>query len=234
VLNVTARWEGIRERLGRLHNGYVHGQAGAVFGAGGHHFEVLPPLSDADLAEAEAHFGVRFPEDYRGFLTAVSAGGAGPYYGLFPFGRDAAGRWGWRGDGAQLTDVTALGTNFDPGDISATLAQLQATQQSADDEDAYQDWLNRYENVLWDDQRTHGAVCLCHEGCAYRDWLIITGPLRGQMWDDERAGDVDLAASTANDGSTLTFGRWYLNWLSEAERTVFKTAADPPVPTVPT
>jgi len=96
-----------------------------------------------------------------------------------------------------------------------------------DDEDAYQDWLNRYENVLWDDQRTHGAVCLCHEGCAYRDWLIITGPRRGQMWDDERAGDVDLAASTANDGSTLTFGRWYLNWLNEAERTVFKTAADP-------
>ena len=38
-----------------------------------------------------------------------------------------------------LTDVTALGTNFDPGDISATVAQLQATQPSVDDEDAYQD-----------------------------------------------------------------------------------------------
>jgi hypothetical protein len=43
------------------------------------------------------------------------------------------------------------------------------------------------------------------------------------MWDDERAGDVDLAPGRANDGSTLTFGHWYLNWLNEAERTVFKT-----------
>lgn len=112
---------------------------------------------------------------------------------------------------------------FGPGDINGTFAQLQETQPSVDDEDAYQGWLNRYEDVLWDDRRTHEAVCLCHEGCAYRDWLIITGPLRGQMWDGERAGDVDLAPSTANDGSTLTFGHWYLNWLDEAERTVFKT-----------
>jgi hypothetical protein len=223
VLTVTVGWDGIRDRLERLRIGYVRGRADAVFGANGHHFEVLPPLGDGDLAEAEAQFGVRLPEDYRGFLTAVSAGGAGPYYGLFAFGRDAAGRWCWQGDGAELTDVTALGTNFDPGDISGTLARLQAIQPPVDAEDAYQGWLNRYEDVLWDDRRTHGAVCLCHEGCAYRDWLVVTGPLRGQMWDDERAGDVDLVPSKANDGSALTFRHWYLNWLNEAERTVFET-----------
>jgi hypothetical protein len=225
--NVTVSWEGVRERLERLRDSYMRGQAGGVFGAGGHRFEILPPLSEADLAEAETQFGVRFPDDYGGFLTAVSAGGAGPYYGLFPLGRDAAGRWGWQGDGAGLTDITALGTNFGPSDISAALAQLNATQPAADDEDAYEDWLNRYEKVLWDGQRTQGAVCLCHEGCAYRDWLIITGPLRGQMWDDDRAGDVDLAPAIAGDGSALTFGRWYLDWLNEAEQTVFKTRSQP-------
>jgi hypothetical protein len=225
VLHVTATagWQGIRERLEWLRNAYVRGQLGPVFGANGHHFEALPPLADADLSEAEVQLGVRLPADYRGFLTDVSAGGAGPYYGLFPFARDAAGHWGWQGDGAQLTNLTALSTNFDPGDIGVTLAALQAGQPSSDDEHAYQDWLNRYDEVLWDDQRTHGAVCLCHQGCAYRDWLVITGPLRGQMWDDERAGDVDLAPRTADDGSALTFGRWYNNWLSAAERAVFKT-----------
>jgi hypothetical protein len=181
VLVVTVIWGGVRERLERLRDGYARGQAGGVFGADGHQFEILPPLRGADLAEAEAQFGVELPQDYRGFLTAVSAGGAGPYYGLFPLGRDAAGCWGWRGDGAELTDVTALGTNFDPGDLSATLAELEATRPPVDD-DAYLDWLHRYENVLWDDKRTHGAVCLSHEGCAYRDWLVTTGPYRGQMW----------------------------------------------------
>ena len=43
------------------------------------------------------------------------------------------------------------------------------------------------------------------------------------MWDDERAGDLDLVPSKANDGSALTFRHWYLNWLNEAERTVFET-----------
>ena len=84
MLSVTVGWDGIRDRLERLRIGYVRGRADAVFGANGHHFEVLPPLGDGDLAEAEAQFGVRLPEDYRGFLTAVSAGGPGPYYGLFP------------------------------------------------------------------------------------------------------------------------------------------------------
>jgi hypothetical protein len=222
VLNVGLSWEPVRERLERLRDGYVCGQAGDVFGAEAHRFEILPPLSEVDLAAVEAQVGVRFPDEYRGFLTGVSAGGAGLYYGLFPLVRDAAGRWGWRGDGAELTDVTALGTNFDPGDISAALAELEATQPPVDDEDAYEDWLNRYDSELWDDQRTRGAVCLCHEGCAYRDWLIITGPLRGQMWDDDRAGDIDLAAATTADGSALTFGRWDTDWLKAAEETVFK------------
>ena len=91
---------------------------------------------------------------------------------------------------------------------AAALARLQAIQPPVDAEDAYQGWLNRYEDVLWGDQRTHGAVCLCHEGCAYRDWFVVTGPLRGQMWDDERWRRRSRAQQ-ANDGSTLTFGHWY-------------------------
>ena len=59
VLSVTVGWDGIRDRLERLRIGYVRDQADAVFGANGHHFEVLPPLGDGDLAEAEAQFGVR-------------------------------------------------------------------------------------------------------------------------------------------------------------------------------
>ena len=84
MLNVTASWEAIRERLERLRDGYVRGQAGDVFGAKGHRFEILPPLSEVDLAAAEAQFGVRFPDDYRGFLTSVSAGGAGPLRAVPP------------------------------------------------------------------------------------------------------------------------------------------------------
>lgn len=198
--DVNATWDGVRDRLERLRLSYMRGQAREVFGAEGHRFEALPPLSDGDLARAENQFGVRLPEDYRDFLTRVSAGGAGPYYGLFPLSPDAAGRWSWRGDGAELTTLAALGTAFDPGDVSEALALLDETPPPMDDEEVYEDWLNHREDVLWDDKRTRGAVCLCHEGCAYRDWLVVTGPHQGQIWDDERAGDVDLAPKSASDG----------------------------------
>jgi hypothetical protein len=42
------------------------------------------------------------------------------------------------------------------------------------------------------------------------------------MWDDDRAGDIDLAPAMTEDGSALTFGRWYADWLKAAEQTVFK------------
>lgn len=218
MLGVTGRWDGVRERLGRLQDAHAAGNTGEVFGADGHGFEVLPPLGEAALAQAEDQFGVRLPEDYRTFLAAVSAGGAGPFYGLFPLARTTSGAWGWRGDGAELTLLTDLALTFDPGDVSALLAELDKLEPDVQDEAAYEDWLDRREAVLWDDARTRGAVCLCHEGCAYRDWLVVAGPARGQIWGDNRVDDVDLAPRHAEDGTVYTFSRWYLDWLDEAER----------------
>jgi hypothetical protein len=214
-------WEGVRERVERLRSADGRRWGGSVFGANGHRFELLPPLSPAALAEVEAQFEVALPDDYRSFLAAVSAGGAGPDYGLFPLVRDSSGRWSWRGDGAELTDLTALNVEFQPGDVSEALAQLRRVEPSADDETAYQAWLDRYEEVLWRQQRTRGAICLCHEGCAYRDWLVVSGPYRGQIWDDERAGDVDLSPNRMADGTIRTFSAWYLTWLAKAELTIF-------------
>jgi hypothetical protein len=209
-------WEGVLERLERLRRAHRRLRR-KVFGADGHGFRLLPALTESEVAEAESQFGVTLPLDYRSFLSTVSAGGAGPYYGLFPLVRDSSGRWGWRGDGAELTDLVALPTDFQPGDVSEELARLQRGEPSADDDSAYGAWLSRYEEVLWNDQRTHGSICLCHEGCAYRDWLVVSGPCRGQIWDDDRAGDVDLAPSRSTDGAILGFSAWYLNWLTDAE-----------------
>ncbi|MGW7096515.1 SMI1/KNR4 family protein [Streptomyces sp. NPDC054874] len=56
-------------------------------GSLGHRWVLEDPLSDEGLAELEAQAGVRLPDAYRTFLTCVSAGGAGPAYGLFPVRR---------------------------------------------------------------------------------------------------------------------------------------------------
>jgi hypothetical protein len=58
-----------------------------VFGANGHDYELRPPLPAPVIQAFEMQHSVMMPEDYRYFLTEVGNGGAGPYYGVFPFGQ---------------------------------------------------------------------------------------------------------------------------------------------------
>lgn len=210
-------WEGVADRLDLLREAYVRGPAQQVFGASGHAFIRAPALSEGDVEEVEGQLGVRLPEDYRAFLIEVASGGAGPGYGVFVLRRDSSGSWGWEGDGAELTERNSLNAAFAPSDVTVELAQLDAEAPSIDDAEAYEAWMDQRDDLLWNSTRTHGAVCLSHEGCAYRDWLVVSGPSRGQMWDDERAGDVDLAPSTTSSG-VRSFASWFGSWLSDAER----------------
>ncbi|MDW6058250.1 SMI1/KNR4 family protein [Streptomyces sp. FXJ1.4098] len=78
-------WAGVRERVLALRKAP---RWWAVFGADfpdhGHNFELLPVLTEEQLGAVERRLGTELPEEYRTFLLEVGAGGAGPYYGLFP------------------------------------------------------------------------------------------------------------------------------------------------------
>lgn len=219
-------WAGVRQRVEALRADSAHGR---VFGANGHGFVLEPALTADDLADLEAYLGVALPEEYRSFLTEVGAGGAGPTYGVFPVRREPDGTWRWHGDGADLTSVPLLATPFPVRRIgSAALAELQRScpdDADFDDPDefdaAMQAYEERVEALLWDNASTAGAICLEHIGCAQRTWLVVSGPARGQMWDDPRTDELDLRPVVGPGGSKpVTFAAWYLRWLDTAERAV--------------
>jgi hypothetical protein len=54
---------------------------------------------------------------------------------------------------------------------------------------------------------------IAHFGCAIRIYLVVTGPLAGQVWTDDRAGDQGIYPC-----EPVQFTHWYLRWLEEAER----------------
>jgi hypothetical protein len=60
------------------------------FGAAHHRYALAPPLAAGDLAAIEAGLGAALPGDLRGFAVELTAGGAGPGYGLVPIDRAAA------------------------------------------------------------------------------------------------------------------------------------------------
>jgi len=181
-----------------------------VFGASGHGWKLTPKLTPAEIAAVEKQWRVKLPDDYRTFLLEIGAGGAGPAYGVFPLVRER-GAWRWKGDGGDLT--RDLATPFPHTKAwNKTFEPRKPSKESEDDYGARRDQWN--EDVYWHPKQTAGAICICHEGCALRDWLVVTGKQRGMMWSDDRADDRGLAPMKK------TFAEWYLAWLAKAARSV--------------
>jgi hypothetical protein len=59
-----------------------------AFGAAFHQYKLNPPLPLSVVEAFEQRDGVSLPEDYRYFVTETGNGGAGPSYGVLPFGKD--------------------------------------------------------------------------------------------------------------------------------------------------
>jgi hypothetical protein len=59
-----------------------------VFGALRHHYKLNLTLPLSLVEALEKHHGVSLLVDYRHFITEIGNGGAGPYYGVLPFGKD--------------------------------------------------------------------------------------------------------------------------------------------------
>lgn len=217
-------WTDVRQRIAGL---AASSNAAKVFGANGHHFELEPVLQLHELTQLEQQLKVRLPDDYRDFLLYVGRGGAGPYYGIFHVQHEA-GQWRWIGDGADLTDLTRLDEAFPvQGPDQEVVDALLAEQPDEEDfevitdfDAAYEAWDERYSAVMWNEARTVGAICICHQGCAGRDWLIVSGPERGNIWTDHRVDDEDLFPHRHGDDERTTFATWYLEWLAAAEAEV--------------
>jgi hypothetical protein len=189
----------------------------SVFGASAHDYQLAPALSAADLASAETQFGVPFPDDYRRFLLEVGAGGAGPSYGVFPLVH-AAGAWGWDGDGGQLTgDLrTAFPHTAAWNLVGHPFWDDKPDEDDEDDEDfadRYEQWTTVKYAVYFDARWTAGAICLHHEGCALRNWLVVSGPERGHMWHDAMTDEEGLAPIAIGKRKRVTFTQWYEHWL---------------------
>ncbi|MFZ1083794.1 MAG: SMI1/KNR4 family protein [Terracidiphilus sp.] len=183
-----------------------------VFGADTHGFRLNPPLSEADVLIFERSNKVSLPEDFRQFLTCVGNGGAGPFYGIFPLGKmdDNFGLKVW-----QENDyiVGILSERFphetEWNDLSALPSDGIRDKSEIDRQ------MEVFDSVYWSTSLVNGAIPICHEGCAIRIWLVVTGPQAGNLWEDRRSENGGLNPLRLSDGSLATFASWYDEWMNE-------------------
>ena len=73
--------------------------------------------------------------------------------------------------------------------------------------------MDDFEKLYFRSYRMSGAIPICHQGCALRIGLVVTGEGAGRLWDDRRSEYEGVRPLLLTDGSPATFGAWYLEWL---------------------
>ena len=186
-----------------------------IFGADHHGYVLNPALPEATVRKFECDHKVTLPQDYRRFLIEAGNGGAGPYYGVFKLGEMDDG-WGYS---AWEENNGFVGSLSQPFPYREAWNDLTGEPDADwEDEEAYERQLSAFEACYWNPEHVNGAIPICHLGCALRQWLIVTGPQAGHIWNDERADLRGLSPLTRKAAERVTFYQWYREWLDSALR----------------
>jgi hypothetical protein len=206
-----------------------------VFGAASHQYKLNPPLSVSVLEQFEKLHGVWLPADYRFFITEIGNGGAGPFYGLFPFGRhdDGHGLCDWEG-GGLIGDPSKPFLHITAWNLPESFwkdAPNPLPDIPLEEEDRLMEaWDRKLEAHYWNPAIMDGAIPICHKGCALRQWLVIHGDQRGFVWDDNRVDNAGIAPVLDESGEPVTFADWYMGWLDDSIRGMGVLPSPPAVP----
>jgi len=200
----------------------VFGAQSLTFGARSHNYDLLPPLSPTVVDDFERRHGVLLPEDYRYFVTEIGNGGAGPDYGLFPFGQqdDGYGFEPWE-SGHLIGDVSKpfphVGAWNQPESFWEPRNSIPSGIPAEEEDRLMAEWDKIDNEHYWNPAIMNGAIPICHRGCALRQWLVVNGPQRGFVWNDFRAdeGGVEPLCDKQT-GRPMTFSDWYMSWLNDA------------------
>lgn len=167
-----------------------------VFGASEHRWARLEPLGEEEVGRLEAERNVRLPEDYRYYIAAISAGGAGPYYGLVPPGQ--ADEWLRRhvGEAAPL-----WGAPFQP--MRAVFDEPDENEEEPDDEDF--DEIARPGPHGYD-----GCMFVSMQGCGYFSVLVLTGEHSKEVWSETQD------CGGALEPEAPSFLEWMEGWADRA------------------
>jgi hypothetical protein len=201
----------IRSGLERLR----HAQP-SVFGAACHRFRFNPPLRESEVEAFEQPHRIRLPEDYRRFLIELGNGGVGPFYGIFQMGTMCDLKYNV-GDWAEEVGILTNPFPYKTGYIEARESDAKELYVLGPEDFRKKYGSNTFPQDLfecdWHNAPVDGSIPICHAGCGYYHWLVLTGQHTGHIWCDNRAAGLAFEPILNQDGTFASFSDWYEEWL---------------------
>lgn len=186
-----------------------------VFGSDHHKFQLNERVAECEVASFERDLSIQFPPDYRDFIIGMGNGGAGPFYGVFPLGTvdENFGLRQWHVNDGLVGDPSRP---FDLSHEWNDTSLLPSAGLAVENQAEYDRQMEDFERIYFRPDLLNGAIPICHQGCALRTWLVVTGETRGHLWVDRRSEYEGIRPLMLNNGLPATSGAWYLEWLLDS------------------
>ncbi len=189
-----------------------------VFGAKVHDYRLRPTVPISVIESFEKQYGISLPHDYRSFITEIGDGGAGPFYGLLPFGKDDT-DCDWHSSslvGDLSKPFPHTGAWNLPASFWSCLPDPSPDTPLEEEDRLMNAWDRELEAHYWNPTIMNGAIPICHQGCALRQWLVVHGEQTGFVWNDLRADSRGIAPVLDQSGNPVKFTDWYMEWLEDS------------------
>ena len=177
-----------------------------MFGVADHQYRLGSPVDLAFVRTIEEAYHFRFPEDYVQFITEVGDGGAGPGYGLYPFGYYCTEVESTKEAKAREIYLRGLGR-----ELKLLPIESEWLEDFCISKDEYEKNPEKYfqggkGSVKWENDTPYGFFHLGTYGC-WRDFGLITaGERYGQVFIRDTEGAFELEARN--------FQEFYQDWLN--------------------
>lgn len=192
----------------------------SVFGSPVHEYRLNPVIPASTIEEFEAQHGIRLPDEYRYFITEIGNGGAGPYYGLFPFGQQDD-ELSWE-EGDLTGDVSRPFSHVEAWNLPESFWQqepdISLDTPPEEEERLLEAWDKIEQEHYFNSTIMNGAIPICHVGCALWQWLVVNGEQKGFVWNDFRTDHRGISPLRNESGRQMSFSDWYMSWLDESLR----------------
>ncbi len=177
-----------------------------MFGVADHQYRLGSPVDLAFVRTIEEAYHFRFPEDYVQFITEVGDGGAGPGYGLYPFGYYCTEVESTKEAKAREIYLRGLGRELKLLPIESEWLEDFCISKEEYEKNPEKYFRGGKGSFNWDNDTPYGFFHLGTYGC-WRDFGLITaGERYGQVFIRDTEGAFELEARN--------FEEFYQDWLN--------------------